>query len=328
MLTALVWLYGISVLVLVILLHMVADRFWIATLLMFSPRWILCLPLALLVPAALLAHRRLLWPLLVTGLLLVGPLLGFDLPLRAFHGSGDGELRVLTCNLRSSNEPFDALLSALPELRPDVVALQECPADHVPLPAGWNVISEGSLLIASRYPIERSESRMARHPPHKYPRVSALQATIHLPDQGRALRFCCVHLPSPRYGLDEVLDRRTLIAPKRRGTLVEETANRSAVSREVAGAVRVDSMDVLIAGDFNMPVESTIYRRDWSNYRNAFSDAGLGLGWTFRAELRRLSVGTRIDHVLMSRDWRARRAWIGPDVGSDHRPLIVDLVRP
>jgi vancomycin resistance protein VanJ len=36
-------------------------------------------------------------------------------------------------------------------------------------------------------------------------------------------------------------------------------------------------------------------------------------------------IRVRIDHVLASRGWHVRRAVVGPELGSDHRPLIVDL---
>ena len=36
----------------------------------------------------------------------------------------------------------------------------------------------------------------------------------------------------------------------------------------------------LIAGDFNMPADSTIYRRCWSTFTNVFSGAGFGFGHT------------------------------------------------
>src|SRR5439155_5647959 len=77
---------------------------------------------------------------------------------------------------------------------------------------------------------------------------------------------------------------------------------------------------VLLAGDFNLPVESAIYRRSWSSFSNAFSTAGLGWGHTKLTSWH----GVRIDHVLAGPGWQFRRCWVGPDVGSDHRPLIAE----
>ena len=69
------------------------------------------------------------------------------------------------------------------------------------------------------------------------------------------------------------------------------------------------------------PVDSAIYRRDWPRFQNAFSQAGWGL---WGSKMTRWFC-VRIDHVLASNDWRVVRAWLGPRIHSDHRPLIADL---
>ncbi len=76
-----------------------------------------------------------------------------------------------------------------------------------------------------------------------------------------------------------------------------------------------------MAGDFNLTAEHPLYRRDWSGYVNAFSGASWGLGETMFTR----RIGLRIDHVLAGPDWRPVRCWVGPDVGSAHRPVLADL---
>jgi vancomycin resistance protein VanJ len=34
----------------------------------------------------------------------------------------------------------------------------------------------------------------------------------------------------------------------------------------------------------------------------------------------------RIDYVWYTDDFRATRAWVGPDAGSDHLPVLAELV--
>ena len=80
---------------------------------------------------------------------------------------------------------------------------------------------------------------------------------------------------------------------------------------------------VIVAGDFNVMEESAIYRESWGRLRNAFSTAGLGWGYTKRENW---LLAARIDHVLTGPRWRATRAWVETWNGSDHRPLVVDLV--
>ena len=80
---------------------------------------------------------------------------------------------------------------------------------------------------------------------------------------------------------------------------------------------------MLVAGGFNLPVESTIYRAYWRDLRNAFEETGTGFGWS-KGEGKLLRI--RIDHVLGNATApRPVGTWLGPDWGSDHRPVIADL---
>jgi endonuclease/exonuclease/phosphatase (EEP) superfamily protein YafD len=81
----------------------------------------------------------------------------------------------------------------------------------------------------------------------------------------------------------------------------------------------------IIAGDFNLTVDSPIYREIWSNYRNAFSDSAYGYGYTKFTKINRFRYSARIDHVLSTPGLRPVRARVGPDLGSDHFPLIADF---
>jgi endonuclease/exonuclease/phosphatase (EEP) superfamily protein YafD len=78
---------------------------------------------------------------------------------------------------------------------------------------------------------------------------------------------------------------------------------------------------LVITGDFNMPIESAIYRRYWSSFTNAFSEAGLGFGDSKETSWH----GIRIDHVLLGSDWQCLGAFVGPHLGGDHRPMVADL---
>ena len=134
-----------------------------------------------------------------------------------------------------------------------------------------------------------------------------------------------MHLPSPRYGLQNILDRSTLISLKRKKLLIDETEYRRQKSREIAAIVAALPSPKVIVGDFNMPVESTIYRKFWSGYRNTFSERGTGYGWTERASVRGIPVRFRIDHILMDKGLKPMICKTGPDVGSDHLPVIADI---
>lgn len=133
------------------------------------------------------------------------------------------------------------------------------------------------------------------------------------------VHFINVHLASPRSGLVAVIEGYW------RGG-AELQAN-SDLRRWQSAAIRhwAEKLTgpVLIAGDFNTPVESTIYREHWSTYTNAFSFAGWGVGNTHFTR----RTGVRIDHVLANKSFRAQRCWVGPDLGSAHRPLVATFRR-
>jgi vancomycin resistance protein VanJ len=78
---------------------------------------------------------------------------------------------------------------------------------------------------------------------------------------------------------------------------------------------------VLIVGDFNTPTASTLYRRHWNDFTNAFSAVGFGFGTTHIST----TSSVRIDHILYGPGWRAQACWTGPVVGSPHRPLVADM---
>jgi endonuclease/exonuclease/phosphatase family metal-dependent hydrolase len=75
-------------------------------------------------------------------------------------------------------------------------------------------------------------------------------------------------------------------------------------------------------GDFNMPTDSGIYQQFWSDFQDAHSKAGFGLGSTKKTRW----FGIRIDHILAGSEWKILRSWVAtPAQGSDHAPLVADL---
>jgi endonuclease/exonuclease/phosphatase (EEP) superfamily protein YafD len=131
-----------------------------------------------------------------------------------------------------------------------------------------------------------------------------------------AIQFVNLHLPTPRDGIESFLGRD----PEAVRTIDANTVLRSKASLAASHWIEQWADPLLIAGDFNTPVESAIYRNFWGHYTNAFSRSGFGWGYTKRTRW----MGARIDHILGSPEWRCRRAWVGPDVGSDHLPVLAD----
>lgn len=319
------WLYLVAVLGLWGVVYTLGDRWWPATVILFAPRWIAALPLAILMPLAAWRSRFSLIPLLLGALIVAGPVVGLNLPFGRSAALGGATLRVITCNIDGIKHDPVALAALIRDSSADVVALQEYPAGlKLDLPPGWQAVQERGLAILSRFPLQRGITTLVSNPPNPWPSTCLLQCIVKTP--GGDLNFCSLQLPTPRFDLLPLLDRHTLINPSRKGQLLAGTVYRRRAAQEVQKAVAGLSGPTIIAGDFNMPVESSIYRQVWNGYGNAFSQSGYGYGWTQRAKSRKLTtIGIRIDHILTGPGLEVRGCTVGTDVGSDHLPLIADI---
>ncbi len=321
------WSYVAAVLTVWLLLWLGGDRWWFPTVILFGPRWLFALPLVVLAPLALLMRRRLLWVLFAAAIVVFGPLMGFRASWARMAAASGPSLRILTCNVKgkcTNNQTLDELIN---KTSPDIVALQGCwPDVQVRWPAGWHTWKRGEFVVASRYPLLSRGTKNRVGPSEEWPQAGMVHCIVQTPD--RDIDLFSTHLHSPRNGLRSVLDRETLLQPSDGPILEADIERRSRESANAEHWVRGFSGSPILVGDFNMSTGSRIYRRDWAKYRNAFSDAGLGYGYTEWPQIRGFSWGVRIDHVLMGPGWGCRSCWVGPDIGSDHLPLLAELSLP
>lgn len=314
--------YLVATLGLWLVVATLGDRWWPATLFLYGPRWLWALPLAVLVPAAVAARRwDLLWQLGCAAVVVAIPVMGMCIPWRSWLDRRPSQfaVRVLSLNTQGGGIDTHRLAALIGEATPDVVALQEqsdFPEAARDWRADWHVSTSDGLCVGSRYPIE-SPKQMA----NVVPGVDGAVSRVDLVTPAGRVAFYNLHLETPREGLAAVVDRR-LGALAGVPEFEEVTARRDAESQVMSDWIAPsDGGAVLLAGDFNMPAESVIFRRLWSRYTDAFLAAGLGFGHTKFTRW----FGVRIDHILAGPGWRIRRCWVGPDVGSDHRPLIADI---
>ena len=324
---------SLSYLVFVVVLGVVlrlADRWWPATLLMFAPGWLLVLPVAVLIPAAVFVRRRSLGPL-VLALLIGGSVTNFSPPWVLLSRPTEGtRLRLLTCNLHYADDlDQDPLNRLIAETQPDVIVLQEW--DHpnsseaLVLPGGgWHThqtpqqhlgpkLITGRFVLASRFPI-RQTTFVGRDS------MSAQGAVVRyeLETPAGLVTVFNLHLATPREGLEAAF-RASGEGPAK---IQVGSSLRREQSESVAREANRVAGPVLIAGDINTPPQSVLFRQTWAGYSDAFSSAGCGWGYTFFTR----TAAVRIDHILAGPGWRCGRCWVGPDVGSPHRPLLADLV--
>jgi len=308
-------LYGVAVGATWATLYFGADEAAWPSLLLFGPRWVIALPLLALLPMAIYARSY--WSVGLTILaagLVAGPITGGLVNVGRFLGSDRpalAQIRVVSWNM-DGIKVGPAFRHFLDETRPTILVCQESGLTTEELPAGWKVLGESGNRVATQLPIRFDASldfwglgvagRLERY-------------VLETPDGPIVL--IDVHLPTPRPGIEAALRSKFRDLSELR-RIIEIRAEASRVARAWVGS---PAQNMILAGDFNMPVESRIYRANWSSLRNAFSEAGQGWGTTKQTSW----FGTRIDHILYSSAWRCRKAWVGPAMGSDHRPLIADL---
>ncbi|WP_437680264.1 endonuclease/exonuclease/phosphatase family protein [Sorangium sp. So ce131] len=317
LLSALVWLTLAAVAAAWGLLVFFSDRWWPATLLLFGPRWVLVAPVLALGSLALGLRRRLLLPLAAAAAIVFGPIMGLQLPNPLRSEAEGPRVRVLTQNLGRVKLASDPVRALLAELSPDVAAFQECspPADRVSPIDGYTLHVDYNTCLLTRYPIRKVDARDRKDVWQKD--GSGAITLYELESPHGVFSLLNVHLDTVRDGLEA-------IAVKRLGGVPDLEANTAArrweseLAREWA---RRAAGPLLIAGDFNLPVESGIYRDLWSGFTNAFSAAGLGYGFTKKTRL----ISVRIDHILLGEGWDAERAWTARSIGSDHHGMVADL---
>jgi hypothetical protein len=298
------------------------DRLLPATLIAFGPRWLLALPLVALTGAGLAVLPVRQMPLAGAGLGLVAGMLMFgvlDFRLGTGRSSLSPSLRVMTYNLGGSTVTSKTLDEFLRREHVDVAALQECPFyDYGPKYLGWHFDYGGDLCLVSRYPFTRLDPVVEPDADEREGNPGPVRVEIST-GTGR-FQFMNVHLETVRGGLEALAGNGwaglQLFAHNR-----FEAARDSVLARQL---IRSVATPFIVAGDFNLSVESQIYKQNWGDLRNAFSSCGRGFGHTKDASV----YGIRIDHVLTSDQWECTDTRVlSTPYDGDHSPLIVDLRR-
>jgi vancomycin resistance protein VanJ len=331
------WLIGVSlayaVLILVVLglIQWWSDRWWPATLLLFMPRGLFLFPILILAAWAGWLGRRKFWAVHgAIALVVLIPLMGFSLPfgrLAAFRQPGS-RLKVMTFN--SGNQGINASrLRRLAETeKVDIICFQEGytgkPGEGRPDPELEAYLSKffhrnKERTIASRLPIvEELPPLEDEDGEQSFWRARVERVRVRAPS-GDEFIVASVHIPSMYYALGGVLagDMRSL---------EHHTEWRAKRMRMVATFLsEANDLPLLVGGDFNMPADSTMMLAlRVPALRYGFNAAGWGFGYTRPSSF----PWMRIDHILATSEFTFTRCWVGPDLGSDHLPLLAEVIIP
>lgn len=269
----------------------------------FRPQYVV----ALLAAAALLVLGR--WRKTAT-VALAAALINAVVVVPLFVGAGttippERPLRVLSFNLKASNDRFGEVVSYIRSTDADVVFLHEASRP-------WEVAVESSDL---GYEITLSRSQ------------ELIFGTLVLTRPGAEVTSFGFTTGGPR-AVEVRFDSVAMLgihplAP----TTEERSALRNAQLAFAGNWANSQAGNRIVVGDFNSTPWSYAFRRlqDETGLHN--SQEGFGLEASFPAASF-FAFRVPIDHLLHSDDLVVSDRRLGPAMGSDHFPLVVDLWAP
>jgi len=226
--------------------------------------------------------------------------------------TGAATLRLVSANLLVTNPDIVALGRDLAATGADVIVLQEVSAEHL---AGLGVAG-----LLAKYPYQVVDPLPAFH-------GSAILSTLPIAD-GRA--FDVAGSPMTRADLTTGAGIIRLINVHTVAPLNESQAGRWQAQLDLLAQMQPPESGALImAGDFNAtldhaPMDALVS----SGMRDAFNEAGRGMGATWPQSSGPLPPLMRLDHVLVSDKVVVMNAEVQANPGSDHRRLSVELALP
>jgi len=226
--------------------------------------------------------------------------------------TGAATVHLVTANLLVTNPDIAGLGRDLAATGADVIVLQELSAEHL---AG---LRASGLLDG--YPYQVLDPLPEFH-------GSAILSRLPLTD-GRA--FDVAGSPMTRADISTTTGTIRLINVHTVAPLEESQAIRWRAQLEMLSRMQPPEGGALVmAGDFNAtldhaPMDALVA----SGLRDAFSEAGQGIGATWPQTSGPLPALMRLDHVLVSDTVVVMNAEVQANPGSDHRRLSVELALP
>jgi endonuclease/exonuclease/phosphatase (EEP) superfamily protein YafD len=280
---------------------------WLDVLANFRAQYVVVLAIFGLVVAASRWRRT---GLAILGIALIN--LFFVAPL--FVGSpgepveGAPGMRVMSFNLLSTNQSYGEVIEYVEATDPDLVLLHESSRP-------WEVAMQSSGLD---YEIIRGRSEKLIFGTLVLAR-DEVEAVSYGFAEGDGRAISLVFQPEGWPVPVQILSSHP-VAP----TSGERAALRDAQISFAAGWAAEQDGAYAVVGDLNASPWSSPFRGLVSEGHLRNSQIGFGVQPSFSA-MTILAFRIPIDHLLHSADLRVRDRRLGPDLGSDHFPLVVDL---
>ncbi len=324
--------YLAALVLIVLLLHTVGERWWATGVGLYLPRLGFALPLPFVVALLLLfGPRELLYSQLAALLIVVFPLMGFVVSVPTSRG--EPSLRVLSFNVNSAYFGVDVVVDAITSYSPDVVLIQEIFDNGNELEAALKphfptVLRSTQFIVATKYAVDSTvePGKLPHEGRARSPRFIRYTAKTAL---GEVVLYN-VHPISPRYGMYAIRGkgfRRELLTGRffkaeNTDEMQGDSELRKSQVEAFARSAAAETGTVIIGGDTNLPTLSPILS-NLSPFVEGFPSTGFGFGYTFPAKL----PWMRIDRILTSRDLTFTSFTVGCKGASDHLCVVADVRR-
>ncbi len=295
-----------------------SDKVLVAKyLLLFAPRWwLLLLVLGTVIFWRFLSKFQ--WLILFILVLFSLNYLDFQLPKLGDNENSSKKLTVITANIGGGGSKEVIQLLMLTE-DPDILLLQEAMRIDIVQLVGDKHYSEciSGLCIVSKYPFTNITT-LDRKAFQGWGKFAAL---YQVKTANGLIAVANIHLETPRailmglrYGVIDTL-------------LAQEIENNRELEVSLITRWRKDlkfskGQNFIIAGDFNMPEDDSLYQQNFSDLNNAVAELALGFNYTKFTSWH----GVRIDHILYSDGISIQDVAVLKSFKGDHRPVKATLL--
>jgi endonuclease/exonuclease/phosphatase (EEP) superfamily protein YafD len=217
------------------------------------------------------------------------------------------DITLMTINIYGAhNQKYSSVINLVKEKNPEILCINEITklwmqrlkSDLPEYKYRFDEGISGGAAIFSRVPIERVS------PPDLVP-VKRYGVRGRLKLAGRPVLICAVHPP----------------APTDRGRWLNRNREFDRLSADSAAA----DEPVILIGDFNSTPFSPYFRKLLKDGKLCDSENGKGIQPSWNALFKVVPPLVPIDHCLTSGQFAVLERYLGPNVGSDHLPVIVKL---
>ncbi|MEG4857264.1 endonuclease/exonuclease/phosphatase family protein [Microcoleus sp. K1-B6] len=229
------------------------------------------------------------------------------LPGPAFAGATPGQhLRILHSNVLTSNRRYSEVISLVKAEQPDIAVFVEVS----------RVWAKELAVLSEMFPYSCHYQESERFGSAIYSKLPLNNSSVKLFSKGRKSLFAEVEFQGKIISL--ILAHPTI--PIKQQSFIQRNRQLADIG-EYAAQVK---NPLIVVGDFNTTMWSPFYKNmvKTGNLRNARSGFGILPTWPTFMPLAYIPI----DHFLVSKEIGVLKIRTGRNVGSDHLPLITDLV--